>query len=198
MNCKSALKKLKAGNKRFVNSKKINQNVGVTINSKLLTSQKPFAVILTCSDSRVGVSEIFDTKLGDLFIIKNAGNIVGKSTLASIEYAVTKLKVKLMLVLSHQNCGAVAYAKSHPENNEEKDKNLNYLLKQIRFVINENEELSIKEITKENANHSAKKIIDDSIIVAQKVKKEEVEIITGYYKIATGKVKFYKSKSKSL
>jgi carbonic anhydrase len=195
MNCKKAFKKLKSGNKRFVNSMQINHDIGVSINSKLVTSQKPFAVILTCSDSRVGVNEIFDTRLGDLFIIKNAGNIISKSTLASMEFAITKLKVKLILVLSHQNCGAVKYAKSHPETNKETDKNLNYLLKQIRFVLKENKELSNKDITIENANHSADGIVENSIIISQKVKEETVKIITGYYKISNGKVAFFKHKS---
>lgn len=195
MNYKKAFNKLKKGNKRFVDSTQINRDVGVAINSKLITSQKPFAVILTCSDSRVGINEIFDTKLGDLFIIKNAGNIADKSAIASIEFAIAKLKVKLILVMSHQNCGAIKYAKLHPENDIEKDKNLNFLLKQIRVVLNENEIQLAKKITQENANHSAKKILEDSIIIAEKVKEESVKIITGYYKISTGKVVFPKSKS---
>jgi carbonic anhydrase len=195
MDCKKAYKKLKIGNGRFVNSKQINSNIGVSNNHKLLSSQKPFAVILTCSDSRVGVIEIFDAKLGDLFIIKNAGNIISKSTLASMEFAIAKLDVKLILVLSHQNCGAVKYAKTHPETDIEKDKNLNYLLKQIRFVLTENKKLSTKEITKKNAIHSAEGIIENSIIIAEKVKEGSVKIITGYYKISTGEVKFYKYKS---
>lgn len=192
MDFKEAIKKLQDGNERFVNSTEVNQHVGIANNPKLVSSQEPFAVILTCSDSRVGVNTIFDTKLGDLFVIKNAGNIVGRSTLATIEYAVSQLNVKLILVLSHQNCGAVKYAELNPETNKEKDKNLDYLLKQIRFVLLENNELTTEEITKKNAVHSAESIIESSIITAEKVKVKSVKIITGYYKISTGKVEFHK------
>ncbi len=195
MNCKEAFKKLQKGNKRFVTSTQINHQVGISNNTNLVSSQKPFAVILTCSDSRVGINTIFDTKLGDLFVIKNAGNITSKSTLATMEYAISQLNVRLILVLSHQNCGAVKYAKTHPETANDKDKNLNFLLKQIRFVLSENNKLTTEEITKKNALHSAADILENSMIIAEKVKEKNVKIITGYYKISTGKVEFHKYKS---
>jgi len=195
MNYKNALKKLKKGNKRFVDSTQINHDHGITLNETLVASQKPFSVILTCSDSRVGPGEIFDAKLGDLFIIKNAGNIVSKSVLATMEYAVAKLNVKLIVVLSHQNCGAVKYAKKHPETNLEKDKNLDFLLHQIRYVLANNVTLTTRKITKANADHSAELIVENSIIIADKVKKGDVKIVTGFYKIATGKVSFNKLKN---
>jgi carbonic anhydrase len=191
MKCKRALKKLKDGNKRFIKSTQINHDHGITLNESLVASQKPFAVVLTCSDSRVGPSEIFDTKLGDLFIIKNAGNINSISTLASIEFALVKLKVNLIVVLSHQNCGAVKYAKTHPETNLEKDKNIDFLLHQIRYVLSENKELSTKEITIKNAQHTKELMIDNSPIIAEKVNQEKTKIVTAYYKISTGKVTFY-------
>ena len=191
MKSKKALKKLVEGNKRFVDSKQINHTIGVKVNSSLISSQKPFAVVLTCSDSRVGVNTIFDTKLGDLFIIKNAGNIVSKPVLATIEYAVAILNVELIVVLSHQNCGAVKYAKTHPEGKTEKDQNLDFLLHQIREVLIKNNDLSIKHITKANAEHSADKIIKNSIIISNKIKLGKAKIVTGYYKISTGKVKFH-------
>jgi len=191
MKSKKALKKLVEGNKRFIDSKQINHTIGVKVNSSLISSQKPFAVVLTCSDSRVGVNTIFDTKLGDLFIIKNAGNIVSKSVLATIEYAIAILNVELIVVLSHQSCGAVKYAKTHPEGKTEKDKNLDFLLHQIRYVLSKNKELSTKDITKANAEHSADKIIKNSIIISNKIKSGKAKIVTGYYKISTGKVKFH-------
>jgi carbonic anhydrase len=191
MKCKRALKKLKDGNKRFIKSTQINHDHGITLNESLVASQKPFAVVLTCSDSRVGPSEIFDTKLGDLFIIKNAGNINSISTLASIEFALVKLKVSLIIVLSHQNCGAVKYAKTHPETNLEKDKNIDFLLHQIRYVLSENKEFSTKEITIKNAEHTKELMIDNSPIIAEKVNQEKAKIVTAYYKISTGKVTFY-------
>jgi len=191
MKCKKALQKLKDGNKRFVKSAQINHTVGAKNNSKLVFSQKPYAVVLTCSDSRVGVNTIFDAKLGDLFIIKNAGNIVDKSTLASIEFAIAKLNVKLIMVLSHQNCGAVKFAKTHPViKNEKREENFNFLLRQIRTVITDNKDFSTKELTQENANHSVESILEDSLIISEKVAEKTLKIVTGYYKISTGKVVF--------
>lgn len=190
MNSKKAYNKLVEGNLRFVNSTEINRNVGVSNNAVLVDNQNPFAVVLTCSDSRVGVGEIFDSKLGDLFVIKNAGNIAFKSAIASIEYAVSILNVRLILVLSHQNCGAVKYAKNKPESASEKEKNIMHLLEQIRTVISDNNDFSIDEITLENANYSAKCIVKNSIIIKEKVQNEKVKIITGYYHIETGKVNF--------
>lgn len=191
MDSKKAYKKLITGNDRFVNSTKINHHIGVSNNVTLVNTQKPFAVILTCSDSRVGLSEIFDTKLGDLFTIKVAGNVANTSTIASIEYAVAILDVKLIVVLSHQNCGAIKYAKSEPECNSDKEKNIMHLLKQIRTVISENSHSSIEEITLENAKYSAKNIVDNSVIISEKINEEKtVKIITGYYHIETGKVDF--------
>lgn len=191
MNYKKALKQLKGGNKRFVKSNQVNQEVGVSINSSLVSTQKPFAVVLTCSDSRVGPNQIFDMKLGDLFIIRNAGNISSKSVLATIEYALAILKVNLIVVLSHQNCGAVKYAKINPETNLEKDKNLDFLLHQIRHVMSKNTDLSIKEITVKNAVHTAELMLEKSMIIKEKIDNKEAKIVTGYYKIATGKVTFF-------
>ena len=184
------LNKLIEGNKRFVNSSPINHNVGVSINSSL-TTQNPFAIILTCSDSRVGVNIIFDTKLGDLFIIKNAGNIVDMSTLATIEFAVAKLNVSLIVVLSHQSCGAVDYAITTPKIDTEREKNFNFLLQQIRTIASEDKNQSAENISKKNAAFSKQKIIQDSMIIAEKIEKKELNIVTAFYKISTGKVTFY-------
>lgn len=187
----NSLNKLIEGNKRFVNSSPINHNVGFSINSSLINAQNPFAIVLTCSDSRVGVNTIFDTKLGGLFIIKNAGNIVDMSTLATIEFAVAKLNVSLIIVLSHQNCGAVDYAITNPKTDTEREKNFNFLLQQIRTIASEDKNQSAESIIKKNAAFSKQKIIQDSIIITEKIEKKEVNIITAFYKISTGKVTFY-------
>jgi len=95
------------GNKRFVEAKQADLDLGENRRAALLKGQKPFAAILCCSDSRVPPEIVFDQGLGDLFIIRNAGNIIDAVCLGSIEYAVEHLHVPLLLVLGHQCCGAV-------------------------------------------------------------------------------------------
>lgn len=105
-----ALRKLLAGNNRFVSQKANNPNQSIDRLNELGKEQKPFATILGCSDSRVPLEVIFDQGLGDLFVIRVAGNVVTPSELASIEYGVSILQTKVLLVLGHSQCGAVKAA----------------------------------------------------------------------------------------
>lgn len=105
-----AVQKLIDGNKRFVTGQFSLKNLGDARREELVKGQKPFAVILTCSDSRVPPEHIFDQGLGDLFVVRNAGNVVDPVTLGSIEYAVEHLLAPLVVVLGHDYCGAVKAA----------------------------------------------------------------------------------------
>ena len=104
------LKRLKLGNDNFVNNELTNSNQDSVRRNDVVGGQKPFAVVLTCSDSRVVPELIFDTGIGELFVIRVAGNVANTSSIASIEYAVAHLNVSLIVVLGHQNCGAVTSA----------------------------------------------------------------------------------------
>lgn len=103
-----ALAELLNGNRRFVTATREYPDQSTRVRQALSTSQKPFAVILTCSDSRVPPEELFDQGLGDLFVVRLAGNIVDEAIRGSIEYAVEELATPLIMVLGHQNCGAVS------------------------------------------------------------------------------------------
>lgn len=105
-----ALRRILAGNNRFVSQKANNPNQSAERLSELEQEQKPFATILGCSDSRVPLEVIFDQGLGDLFVIRVAGNVVTQSELASIEYGVSILQTKVLIVLGHSQCGAVKAA----------------------------------------------------------------------------------------
>ena len=102
-----ALKQLKEGNARFVSGDFTPKDDYAVLREKLSAGQHPFAVVLCCSDSRVAPEIIFDQKLGDLFVIRNAGNIVDEEVLGSIEYAVEHLETPLVVVMGHASCGAV-------------------------------------------------------------------------------------------
>lgn len=102
-----AIKELMDGNKRYVDSRSRHPNQTPERRLELRSGQNPFAAILGCSDSRIPPEVIFDQGLGDLFVIRVAGNVAGKNVVASIEYAVAHLHVPLVVVLGHSNCGAV-------------------------------------------------------------------------------------------
>lgn len=106
-NADKSLAKLKEGNKRYASNKPTHQNQSGKHREEVAKGQKPFAVVVTCSDSRVPPEILFDQGIGDLFVIRTAGNIVDDIGLGSIEYAVEHLKVPLVVVLGHERCGAV-------------------------------------------------------------------------------------------
>jgi len=103
-----ALAELLDGNRRFVTAKRTYPDQSIQMRRELSTAQKPFAVVLTCSDSRVPPEVVFDQGLGDLFVVRLAGNIVDQAVRGTIEYAVEELSTPLIMVLGHQSCGAVA------------------------------------------------------------------------------------------
>ena len=103
----NALQSLKEGNERFISGNLLPKDTYAEDRKALCESQHPFAVVLCCSDSRVAPEIIFDQKLGDLFVIRNAGNVVDEDVLGSIEYAVEHLGTPLVVVLGHSCCGAV-------------------------------------------------------------------------------------------
>ena len=115
----AALQKLAEGNARFVSGEMIHPNLSKEKRAELAKGQSPYAIIVSCSDSRVPPELVFDAGPGDLFIIRVAGNVVGDDAMASIEYAVAVLGSPLVVVMGHESCGAVGAAvKSETENTE--------------------------------------------------------------------------------
>ncbi len=109
-NVSEALAALLEGNQRFVNGKSLHPHESADYRASLANEQHPFATVLTCSDSRVTPVLIFDQGIGDLFVIRVAGNIIDEDVAGSIEYAVDHLDAKLLVILGHENCGAVTAA----------------------------------------------------------------------------------------
>src|SRR6185295_16645104 len=109
-NADEALGRLKDGNERFANGKTRHAHESADWRKHLVGGQKPFATILGCSDSRVPIELVFDQGLGDLFVIRVAGNVVAPDVVGSLAYAIEHLQTPLVIVLGHQNCGAVTAA----------------------------------------------------------------------------------------
>ena len=107
LSASDALEKLKEGNQRFIEFKQKHPDEDKKRRQEMLKGQHPFVVILSCSDSRVPPELIFDQGLGDIFEIRNAGNVLDEHVIGSIEYAIMHLGVKLVVIMGHQDCGAV-------------------------------------------------------------------------------------------
>src|SRR5262247_2312937 len=107
VHAESALAELRAGNDRFVTGTRVHPNQDAEHRAALANAQRPFAVVFGCSDSRLAAEIIFDRGLGDLFVVRTAGHIIGPEVLASIEYGVTILGATLVVVLGHDSCGAI-------------------------------------------------------------------------------------------
>jgi len=181
------IKQLKVGNLNFVDNNLSNKNQDSVRRLKTLDGQNPFAVILTCSDSRVVPELIFDAGIGDLFVVRVAGNIANSVSIASIEYAIAHLKVELIVVLGHQNCGAVTAAAKGDSDSE----HLSHLLKFIKPAISEADSEKIDEIAKINAQTTADKLNNDSKIIANAVNAGNLKIMSAFYNLESGKVNFF-------
>src|SRR5262249_38747127 len=122
-----ALERLKEGHARFLAGKATPQVVDAKLRAELAKSQNPFAVVLACADSRVAPELVFDQGHGELFVSRIAANVTGPSILGSVEYAVAHLGVPLVVVLGHENCGAVKAALE----DDELEGNLGFLLREV-------------------------------------------------------------------
>jgi len=181
-----ALERLKNGNKNFVKDK-LNDKLQHSLRrNELISEQNPYAVILGCSDSRVVPEIIFDTGLGDLFVIRVAGNIANFSSIASIEYAITNLNVKLIVVLGHGSCGAITAAIGDIDHKS----NFKYLYNHIKPAIDLVKSKSVNEIAKKNAELTTKNLIRSSKSISNYIGNHGLKIIPAFYHLDLGKVDF--------
>jgi len=187
MNKEEIIERLKAGNKRFVNDQLEHKCLDSKRREVLTEGQEPFAIILSCADSRVVPEMAFDTGLGELFIVRIAGNIANTDSIASIEYAVAHCHSKVIVVLGHESCGAVTAAVQGGDNGY----NLNHLLFQIQPAIAQTEDTSnINEVVKTNAKNVASDLLLRSEIISNSVKQGDVKVVSAYYNLGTGQIDF--------
>lgn len=191
---KEAIEMLKEGNERFVNNLKINRNLLKQVN-ETSDQQHPFALILSCIDSRTSAELIFDQGLGDIFSCRIAGNILNEDILGSMEFACKVAGAKLIMVLGHTECGAIKGACDHVKMGK-----LTGLLKKIKSSVkaektekertSENSEF-VTKVASLNVKSVLKKIPKHSKILRDMHKKGEIAIIGGMYDVSTGMVDFY-------
>ena len=190
----AALKILKAGNERFQKNELSQVNLSSTKRKELVNGQNPSAVIITCSDSRVPPELIFNQGLGDLFVIRVAGNVMDKIELGSVEYAVKHLKTPLIVVMGHEHCGAVEAA---VEENEKKEhgyigdiiKKIEPSVKKIKSKNLKGEKL-IEEVSNENVYNSSRET-KESKVVKEELQKGNIKIVEAKCMLKSGKVQWF-------
>lgn len=190
-----ALKLLEEGNKRFVNNLKANRNLLQQAN-ETSDGQHPFAIILSCIDSRTSAELIFDQGLGDIFSVRIAGNIINEDILGSMEFACKIAGSKIIVVLGHSKCGAVRGACDRAEMG-----NLTALLSKIRPAVDTETEtkdnrtsknpIFVENVAALNVKKTIKAIMERSTILADMIKKSEIGLIGGMHELSTGQVTFY-------
>lgn len=184
-----SLTKLMDGNKRFVSGNLAQKDLGDAKRKELAKGQKPFAIVLTCSDSRVAPELLFDQGLGDVFVVRVAGNVVDPVVIRSIEYAAEHLGTPFLLILGHSHCGAV---KATLEVNESKGKPCVLAQKIMPAVLTakkkggSHDEI-LETAIKENVKNVYKDVMKSKII-NHLVHEGKLKIVAGEYSLATGEV----------
>lgn len=184
-----ALAELIAGNKRYVNDKSIHPRNNMDRVAQTAPHQAPFAAVVGCSDSRVPVELLFDQGIGDIFVIRTAGNNVNSEmVMGSVDYSIEHLGVKLLLVLGHGSCGGVTGAISEGEENG----NIGSLLSTIREDVSQyvGQSDSLDAAIHHHAHVQVERIIAYPH-VAEKIEKGELLVKQAYYDVNTGKVTIY-------
>jgi len=186
-----ALKLLQDGNSRFINNLKVNRNLLQQVN-ETMEGQHPFAVILSCIDSRTSTELVFDQGLGDIFSIRIAGNILNDDILGSMEFACKVAGAKIIVVLGHTKCGAMKGACDHVEMGS-----LTGLLEKIKPVIERTPYVNgtpyayPDAVAANNVHYVMDEIAERSKILHEMIESHEIAIIGGMYDVETGVVDFY-------
>jgi len=193
-----ALERLQEGNRRFVAASRVgNPDVGPERRRELVQGQEPFAVILGCSDSRVPAEIIFDQGLGDLFVVRVAGNIVAPSLVGSVEYAVEQCATRLVMVLGHSGCGAVLATLAELERPLElRSPNLRSIVDRIRPSIEtlletelkEDREALVRHAVRANVRASVNQLRHGSEILERRIDSDGLMIVGAEYSLETGVV----------
>jgi|UniRef100_UPI004048F3F3 carbonic anhydrase len=190
-----ALDILKKGNDRFINNLKSNRNLLQQAN-ETSDGQHPFAVILSCIDSRTSAELIFDQGLGDVFSVRIAGNIINEDILGSMEFGCKVAGSKIIVVLGHTKCGAIKGACDHVEMG-----NLTALLTKIRPAVDDEDTVKenrnsgnavfVEKVSRINVKRTVKAIMERSPILKEMIESGQIGIVGGTHDISTGKVEFY-------
>jgi carbonic anhydrase len=192
-----ALERLRQGNERFVQELTRPEGANQARRRAVADAQEPFAIILGCSDSRVPAEIIFDQGLGDLFVIRVAGNIVAPSQIGSVEFAAERYHTRLVLVLGHSSCGAIlATVEELGRRREEQSRNLRSIVDRIRPSVQalmdtslaSDPEALVRAAVRANIRMSVDHLRHGSALLEQLIEREGLRIVGAEYSLETGRV----------
>jgi carbonic anhydrase len=183
-----AISKLKEGNGRYTSANLQHPGQTAERRAQLAKTQHPFAIVLSCSDSRVPPEIVFDQGLGDLFIVRVAGNIIDDHALGSIEYGVDHLGSRLILVLGHQNCGAVKAARETIAAKGNAPGHIESLVTAIKPAVEATAKEDLDATIKANVKHVVQALRSSTPILKAEVDSGKIQVIGGYYSLDTGAV----------
>lgn len=187
MNSQEVLDRLKVGNERFVADKLDGQLQDSSRRDALTGSQDPYAIVLSCADSRVVPELCFDAGLGELFVVRVAGNVANTSSIGSIEYAVAHIGCPLLVVMGHQSCGAVTAAIGGGDNGY----NINHMLAHITpAIVASGDGASVDDVVKKNAELTVAELSARSRIIGDAIADGKLKVVPAYYELGSGKVVF--------
>ncbi|MBL0210090.1 MAG: carbonic anhydrase [Holophagaceae bacterium] len=196
-----ALERLREGNRRFVADVRNRDNpTGQTRRVELAAGQEPFAIILGCSDSRVPAEIVFDQGLGDLFVIRVAGNIVAASQVGSVEFAAARYGTRLVVVLGHSQCGAIlATLEELQQPSGNQSRNLRSIVDRVRPSVEalletglrDDPEALVRQAVRANIRVSANHLRHGSEVLEQLVQEDGLLIVGAEYSLETGTVDFF-------
>ena len=194
-----ALQLLRDGNARFVaDVRDASNSTGMRRRHELTAGQEPFAIILGCSDSRVPAEIVFDQGLGDLFVIRVAGNIVAPSQIESVEFAADRFHTRLVVVLGHSNCGAIlATLEELMRPNDERSNSLRSIVDRVRPSVesllteHKHTEDLVHHAVRANIEVSANQLRHGSDILENLIKNEGLLVVGAEYSLETGVVDFF-------
>ena len=200
ISAREALGLLREGNRRFVADRERGARVGATRRNELTERQEPFAIVLGCSDSRVPAEIVFDQGLGDLFVIRVAGNIVAPSQIGSVEFAAEQFHTRLVIVLGHSGCGAItATVEQLKRPVEKQSRNLRSIVDRIRpsvepllaTALRDDPPALIRDAVRANVRASAGHLRHGSELLEQLIDNDGLLVVGAEYSLDTGVVEFF-------
>jgi carbonic anhydrase len=200
LSAREALELLREGNRRFVAERKSNERVGASRRNELTARQEPFAIVLGCSDSRVPAEIVFDQGLGDLFVIRVAGNVVAPSQVGSVEFAAERFGTRLVVVLGHSGCGAVqATIEQLTRPAEKQSRNLRAIVDRVRPAVEpllatplrDDPQALVRDAVRANVRASASHLRHGSEILEQLIARDGLLVVGAEYSLETGVVEFF-------
>ena len=200
ISAREALERLREGNRRFVSDVRSSEALASGARrNELAAGQAPFAIILGCSDSRVPAEIVFDQGLGDLFVIRVAGNIVASSQVGSVEFAAARFGTRLVVVLGHSQCGAILATLEELQQPTDQSRNLRSIVDRVRpsveallaTELRHDPEALVRQAVRANIRASADHLRHGSEVLEQLVQTNGLLVVGAEYSLETGIVEFF-------